>query len=62
MVHRLCVLGLVPEVPGGVELGWGQVAVGRVGTVGVVVDAPVLDDHAGLEERVELPQVEQLIA
>jgi hypothetical protein len=33
-----------------------------VGSVVVVVDAPVLDDHAGLEEAVQLPAVEQLVA
>ena len=35
---------------------------GGVGPVPVVVDAPVLDDHASFEERVELPAVEQLVA
>ena len=28
----------------------------------VVVDAPVADEHLGLEERVELPEVEQFVA
>jgi hypothetical protein len=40
----------------------GEVAVSGVGTVDVVVEAPVLDDHSGFEERVELPAVEQLVA
>jgi hypothetical protein len=33
-----------------------------MGPVLVVVDAPVLDDHAGLEQAVELPAVEELVA
>jgi hypothetical protein len=57
-----CGFGLVPEVSGVCELGRSQVSVGGVGSCGVVVNAPVLDDHAGLEERVELPEVEQLVA
>jgi hypothetical protein len=48
--------------PLGGELGWAELAVGGVGSVDVVVDPPVLDDHAGFEEAVELPQVEQLVA
>jgi hypothetical protein len=32
-----------------------------VGSVGVVVAAPVFDDHAGFEQRVELPRVEQFV-
>ena len=35
---------------------------GAVGPVGVVVVAPVLDDHPGFQERVEAPRVEQLVA
>ncbi len=35
---------------------------GGVGSVGVVVEPPVLDDHAGFEEAVEAPRVEQLVA
>jgi hypothetical protein len=34
---------------------------GGVGPVGVVVAAPVFDDHAGFQQRVEAPQVEQFI-
>ncbi len=33
---------------------------GGVGSVGVVVAAPVFDDHAGFEQGVEAPRVEQL--
>jgi hypothetical protein len=39
-----------------------EVAVGGVGPVPVVVDPPVLDDHSGFEQAVELPAVEQLVA
>ena len=35
---------------------------GAVGSVVVVVDAPVLDEHLGFEEVVELPAVEELVA
>ena len=35
---------------------------GGVGSVGVVVKAPVFDDHSGLEEAVEAPRVEQFVA
>jgi hypothetical protein len=35
---------------------------GGVGACGVVVDVPVLDNHAGLEERVEPPQAEEFVA
>ncbi len=64
VVQGLCGLGLSDLLggPGGGELGGGEAAVGRVGTVLVVVDAPVPDEHSGLEEAVELPQVQQLVA
>ncbi len=62
MVQLLCGLGLVVGGPGSGELGWGEVAVGGVGSVDVVVDAPVPDDRAGLEQAVELPEVQQLVA
>ena len=42
--------------------GWGEFAVGGVGSVGVVVAAPVFDDHAGFQQRVEVPRVEQFVA
>ena len=32
-----------------VALGWGEFAVGGVGSVGVVVDPPVFDDHPGFQ-------------
>jgi hypothetical protein len=53
---------LVSGDPGLSELGRCELAVGAVGSVDVVVDAPVLDDHLGLEEAVEDPAVEQLVA
>ena len=48
--------------PGSGELVGGEVAVGAVGSVLVVVDAPVLDEHLGFEEVVEPPAVEELVA
>lgn len=39
----------------------GEIAVGGVGPLPVVVDAPVLDDHSGFEQAVELPAVEELV-
>ena len=62
MVQALCGLGLVGGGPAGGELGWGEVAVGGVGTVDVVVDAPVLDEDLGFEQVVEVPAVEELVA
>jgi hypothetical protein len=53
---------LVSGGPGRGELGGGEVAVGAVGSVLVVVDPPVFDEHLGLEEAVELPAVEELVA
>ena len=47
--------------PGRGELARSEVTVGRVRTVHVVVDAPVLDDHLGLEQAVEAPAVEQFV-
>ena len=35
---------------------------GGVGPDGVVIVAPVLDDHAGRQQRVDAPRVEQFIA
>ena len=61
MVQGLCGLGWVGGPRGG-ELAWGEVAVGGVGPLPVVVDAPVLDDHAGFEQAVELPAVEEFVA
>ncbi len=64
MVQGLCGLGLlvVGGDPGLGELVGGEVAVGGVGSVLVVVDAPVADEDLGFEERVELPEVEQLVS
>lgn len=62
MVESLCECWLVSGVPGLGELGWGEVAVGAVGSVVVVVDAPVLDEDLGFEEAVEGPAVEELVA
>ncbi len=61
MVQLLCDLGLVVDFPLGGKLGWGEVAVRGVGPVQVVVDAVVLDDHPGLEKRVEVPAVGQFV-
>jgi len=44
VVQVLCGLGWIGGGPLGGELGWGEVAVGGVGPLPVVVDAPVLDD------------------
>ena len=44
------------------ELGRGEQPVGVVWPVGVVVDAPVLDEDPGFEEAVEVPAVEQFVA
>jgi hypothetical protein len=44
------------------ELGGGELAVGAVGSVLVVVDAPVLDEYLGFAEAVEGPAVEELVA
>jgi hypothetical protein len=49
--------GLVDPLGG--ELGGCQVAVGGVGPVPVVVDAPVFAHDAGFVQRVELPAVER---
>jgi hypothetical protein len=54
VVRVLCGFRLVGG-PGAGELGWGEIAVGRVGPVAVVVDAPIVEVDAGLEQRVELP-------
>ena len=62
MVQVLCGLGLVDGGPVGGELGWGEIPVGGMGSVDVVVDPPVLDDDSGFEEAVELPQVLQFVA
>ena len=50
---------------GGPGLGvvdWGQVAEGAVGSEGVVLDPPVLDQHLGLEEGGERLDGEQFVA
>ena len=62
VVQLLCECWLVSGGPGLGELAGGEVAVGAVGSVVVVVDAPVLDEHLGFEEAVEVPAVEQLVA
>ncbi len=62
MVQLLCDLGLMVGVSLGGELGWREVAVGGVGSVDVVVDAVVFDDHSGFEQAVEAPQVEQFVS
>ncbi len=47
VVQSLCNLGLVGRGPLSSELCWGEVTVGTVGPVGVVVATPVLDHDAG---------------
>ena len=61
VVQSLCECWLVLLCPTVGELAWREVYVGRVGSVQVVVDSPVLDDHLGLEQAVELPAVQRLI-
>ncbi len=58
MIQSSCGLRLVRSGPSSGEFGWGEFAVGGVGSVGVVVAAPIFDDHAGFQQRVEVPQVE----
>ena len=41
---------------------WGEATEGRVGSVGVVLDAPGFDDVLRLEEGAELLEVQQLVA
>ncbi len=62
VVNRLCGLVLVSVGPDLGEFSRGEVAVGGVGSVHVVVDAAILDQDLGLEERVELPEVQSLVA
>jgi hypothetical protein len=47
--------------PGLGELVGGESSQGRVGTVGVVLDSPVLDNDVGLAEVGEVFDVEQLV-
>jgi hypothetical protein len=61
MVQLLCSLVLVDGGPLGAELARGKVAVGGLGSVLVVVGPPVVDDHSGFGEAVELPAVEKLV-
>ncbi len=62
MVQLLCEYWLVSGGPGLGEFVGGEFAVGAVGPVHVVVDAPVLDEHLGFGEVVELSAVEELVA
>ena len=55
-------MGLVGGGPVVGELGGGEPVVGGVWSVDVVVDAVVLGEDLGFEERVELPAVEELVA
>src|SRR3974390_2368688 len=61
MVQCLCGHWLVSVGPGSGELAGREVSVGRVWSVDVVVDAPVLDEYLGLEQGVEAPGVEQFV-
>jgi hypothetical protein len=56
---RAWVVGPPPLVR---ELDWCEHAEGGVGAVGVVLGAPVGDEHLGFEERVELFDAQQLVA
>jgi hypothetical protein len=55
--RRTCVWFFVS----GGELGGGESAEGRVGSVRVVLDAPGFDEHLGFEQRGELLDVQQLV-
>lgn len=48
--------------PGLGEFGRGEVAVGGMWSVHVLVDSVVFDQDSSFEERVELPQVEEFVA
>jgi hypothetical protein len=56
------VFGLVLLGPGFGVLVGGEPAQCRVGTVGVVLDPPVLDNDLGLAEVGELLDIEQLVS
>jgi len=58
VVQSLGGSGLVGRGPLSSEFGRGEFTMGGVGSVGVVVAAPVFDDHAGFPQRVEAPRVE----
>ncbi len=53
MVQALCECWLVSGGPGLGELAGRELAVGAVGSVQVVVDSPVLDEHLGFEQAGE---------
>jgi len=54
-------LGWVGGGPLGGELDCGEVAKGGVGPLPVAVTAPVLNEHAGFAEAVQLPSVEKFV-
>ncbi len=60
MVQLLCEYWLVSGGAGSGELVGGEVAVGAVGPVVVVVVVPVFDEDLGFQEAVELPAVCEL--
>ena len=62
MVKLICECWLVSVSPCLRELARGEVAVRAVGSVFVVVDAPVLDQDLGFEQVVELPAVQEFVA
>ena len=62
MAKSLCGHWLVSVDPGLDELAGREITVGRVWSVHVVVDAPVIYEHLGFEQAVEAPCVEQLVA
>src|ERR1700733_3459965 len=61
MVQLLCGHWLVSVDPSLGELVRGEIAVGSVWSVHVVVDPPVLDEHLRLEQAVEAPAVEEFV-
>ncbi len=62
LVHRLCECQLLLVEPGLDELCGAESAVGRMGPVQVVVDAPVFEEDPGFDDRVEELAVEALVA
>lgn len=61
MVQLLCGNWLVSVDPSLGELTRGEVAMGSVWSILVVVDPPVFDEYLCLEQAVEAPAVEEFI-
>ena len=62
VVQLLCELGLFGGGPLVGVFGRGEQPERGVWSVGVVVDAPVLEEDLGLEKAVELPAVEEFVS